>query len=387
MKRWQAVLLPLCLPIRYGRRSASALLALLAAAAPARAEKPQATGTEERSFLYVAVPGIRNYVEFGGVGLLVFDRDDGYTLVKRLPTWPVKSGEPPENVKGIAASAGAGRVYITTIKRIAAFDIVEEKKVWESTPEGGCDRMAISPDGLWLYVPSFEGPNWNVLEASTGKTIARLEPNSGAHNTVYGLDGRAVYLAGLRSPLLSIADPKTHELVKTVGPFSHSIRPFTVNGKQTLAYVNVNDLLGFEIGDIESGKKLHRVEVQGFAKGPVKRHGCPSHGLGLTPDETEVWVVDGANQRVHVFDNTVMPPRQGPSIALREQPGWITFTLDGRHALLSTGEVIDVKTKGVVLALRDETGAAVHSEKVVEVIWKDGRPVRHGDQFGVGRRR
>ncbi|HKZ31565.1 MAG TPA: hypothetical protein VJ648_04325, partial [Vicinamibacteria bacterium] len=160
-----------------------------------------------------------------------------------------------------------------------------------------------------------------------------------------------------------------------------------VNGKQTLAYVNVNELLGFEIGDIKSGRKLHRVQVEGFQKGLIKRHGCPSHGIGLTPDESEVWVVDAANQRVHVFDNTVMPPRQGASIALREQPGWLTFTLDGRHALMSTGEIIDVKTKAIVAALTDETGAAVHSEKLVEMIWKDGRPLRNGDQFGVGRKR
>jgi len=46
-----------------------------------------------------------------------------------------------------------------------------------------------------------------------------------------------------------------------------------------------------------------------------------------------------------------------------------------------------VKTKAIVTALADETGAAVHSEKVVEVIWKDGRPLRNGDQFGVGRKR
>ena len=373
--------------VRPGRRFVVALVALLAAAASVRAERPQDTGDKERSFLYVAVPGIRNYVEFGGIGLVVFDRDDGYKFVKRIPTWPVLSGEQPENVKGIAASARDGRVYITTIKRIAAFDVVTETKVWESTPEGGCDRMAISPDGRLLYVPSFEGPNWNVLEAATGKTVARLDPNSRAHNTLYGLDGRAVYLAGLGSPLLSIADPETHRVVKTVGPFSQSVRPFTVNGKQTLAYVNVNELLGFEIGDIKSGRKLHRVEVEGFQKGPIKRHGCPSHGIGLTPDESEVWVVDAANQRVHVFDNTVMPPRQGASIALREQPGWLTFTLDGRHALMSTGEIIDVKTKAIVAALTDETGAAVHSEKLVEMIWKDGRPLRNGDQFGMGRKR
>jgi DNA-binding beta-propeller fold protein YncE len=373
--------------VRPSRRFAATLLALLAATAAARAEKPQDTGGSERSFLYVAVPGIRNYVEFGGIGLLVFDRDDGYKFVKRIPTWSVLSGEQPENVKGIAASARDGRIYVTTLKRIAAFDLVTEKKLWEQTPEGGCDRLAISPDGRLLYVPSFEGPNWNVLEAATGETVARLDPNSRAHNTLFGLDGRAVYLAGLGSPLLSIADPKTHRVVKTVGPFSQSIRPFTVNGKQTLVYVNVNELLGFEIGDLKSGKRLHRVEVRGFQKGMTKRHGCPSHGVGLTPDESELWVVDAANQRVHVFDNTAMPPRQGPSIALREQPGWVSFTLDGRQALVSTGEIVDVKTKAIVAALSDETGTPVHSEKVVEVIWKNGKPVRNGDQFGIGRKR
>ena len=30
--------------------------------------------------LYVACPGIRNYVEYGGVGILVFDIDKGYKV-------------------------------------------------------------------------------------------------------------------------------------------------------------------------------------------------------------------------------------------------------------------------------------------------------------------
>ena len=30
----------------------------------------------------------------------------------------------------------------------------------------------------------------------------------------------------------------------------------------------------------------------------MKRHGCPSHGIGLTPDEKELWLADGA-QRAH----------------------------------------------------------------------------------------
>src|SRR5262249_48234972 len=115
------------------------------------------------------------------------------------------------------------------------------------------------------------------------------------------------------------------------------------------------------------------------------RHGCPSHGIGLTPDEKELWVCDAHNSCLHVFDATQMPPKQGVSIKLREQPGWVTFSLDGRYAYPSTGEVIDVKTKKIVAALSDERGGEVHSEKRVEIHFKDDRPVRNGDQFGVGR--
>jgi DNA-binding beta-propeller fold protein YncE len=341
----------------------------------------------ERRLLYVATPGIRNYVEYGGVGILVYDVANGYELVKRIPTFDVPAGKAPENVKGIAASAATGLVYISTPQRLAAFDLASEKPAWNRTYEGGCDRMALSPDGRVLYVPSFEGPHWTVVDGRTGDVVARVETNSGAHNTIYGPSGRFAYLAGLKSPLLNVAETSTHRVAKQVGPFSDMIRPFTVNGRETLVFVNVNNLLGFEVGDLVTGRKLHRVEVTGYEKGPVKRHGCPSHGVGLTPDEKELWLTDAFNQSVHVFDATVMPPKQVASVRLRDQPGWITFSLDGRHAWPSTGEVVDTKTRRVVATLSDEEGRAVQSEKVVEIVFSGGRPVRTGDQFGVGRRR
>jgi hypothetical protein len=165
------------------------------------------------------------------------------------------------------------------------------------------------------------------------------------------------------------------------------VRPFTINSAETLCFVNVNELLGFEIGDLKTGKMLHRVEVSGYDKGPVKRHGCPSHGIGLTPDEKELWLADGANERMHIFDATVMPPKQIATIKLRDQPGWVTFSMDGRYAYPSTGEVIETKTRQIVAALSDEKGRQVQSEKVVEVVMADGKAVRTGDQFGIGRKK
>ena len=135
-----------------------------------------------------------------------------------------------------------------------------------------------------------------------------------------------------------------------------------------LRHLGLAEVLGFEVGDLKTGKMLHRVEVTGYQKGPVKRHGCPSHGVGLTPDEKELWLTDGANSRMHIFDATVMPPKPTASIALRDQPGWITFSMDGRYGYPSTGEVIDTKTRQIVVALTDEQQRVVQSEKVVEVV-------------------
>jgi len=348
---------------------------------------PAAENTLSGNFLYVACPGVRNYVEYGGHGLLVFDMDRGHRFVKRIPLGGLDEKGQPINVKGVCASAVTGRIYVSTIQTLMCVDLVSEKLLWEKAYEGGCDRMSIDPNGKFIYLPSFEGPHWNVVDTISGEVLAKLTPDSGAHNTMVGADGKFAYLAGLKSPLLSIADTSKHKLVRGVGPFTAAIRPFTINAAQTRCYVCVNELLGFEVGDITTGKKLSRVEVQGFSKGKIKRHGCPSHGIGLTPDEREVWVVDAFNQRLHIYDNTVEPPKPVMNIELRDEPGWITFSLDGRWAYPSTGQVIDVQSKKIVAQLTDEHDAAVQSEKMVQIGFKDGRPVAVADQFGIGRAR
>jgi DNA-binding beta-propeller fold protein YncE len=357
------------------------------------------TGQQEGRYLYVAVPGLRRYLEHGGHGLLVFDIDDDHRFVKRIPvagrlrndaSFPnfTPAGQ-PSNVKGIAASTATNSIYISNLETMQRIDLSTEEVVWEYEYEGGADRMAASPDGRTIYLPSLEKEHWHVVDAETGDVITEVySGNSGAHNTIFGLDGNRVYLAGLRTPSLGVIDPHTHEVIRQVGPFSAPVRPFTINGSQTLTYVNVNGLLGFEIGDIETGEFLHRVDVteQGFEAIPPLRHGVYSHGVGLTPDETEVWVVDGANQMLHIYDNTVMPPMYEESIEVRAQPGWITFGIDGTYAYAPTGEIIDVATREIVGQLTDEHGVAVKSEKMIEVhLSADGTAVVLGDQFGIGR--
>lgn len=348
----------------------------------------------ERQLLYVVVPGSVERGHDSGVGVLVFDVRNNFRFVKRISTWDYPASQGPDMTKGVAAHPATGLLYISTEKRLAAFDLATEKKVWDEAYEGRCcDRMAISPDGKIIYSPSFTEPRdrWFVIDAVTGKLIKTIhtpdKSQQPAHNTIYAPDGSRVFMAG--GTMVSVADPKTHTVVQRIGPFAGRVRPFTINGRATHLFATVDDmLLGFQVADLKTGQVIHRVEVVGYGHSRERwgAHGTPSHGIALTPDEKELWLPDSANDYLHVFDATVMPPKQkiGMSVKLRSKAYWITMGLDGKYVYPSNGDVIDAATKQVVAILKDEYGRDVRSEKLVELLFSDGKLVRAVDQFGVG---
>jgi DNA-binding beta-propeller fold protein YncE len=361
------------------------VLSSIPALAQAQSKKTVKPNSTLHRYLYVAVPGIRNYLGYGGHGLLVFDILNNHRFVKRIATQGLDKNGIPANVKGVAVSLSLNSIFISTLDKLQRIDLNTEKIVWEKTFEGGADRMSISPDGKTMYLPSLEKTFWNVVDCETGQIIApKIQVVGRAHNTLYGPSGTQVYLADIASPLLHVADNKTHTVVKKVGPFGNGIRPFTINSAESLVFVTVDSLLGFEVGDLKTGKKLARIVVEGWNTGPVRRHGNPSHGIGLTPDEKELWVCDGFNMRLHVF-NAFPPYQQLTTIPLQDMPGWVTFSLDGRYAYPSSGEVIDVKTRKIITTLQDEFNNNVASEKMLEIQIQGGKAIQIADQFGIGR--
>src|SRR3954465_8751320 len=117
--------LPMNLPAASLRR----LLAILVLLAPAPGVALAAEAEDGRR-LYVAVPGIRNYLEYGGHGPLVFDIERGHRFVKRIPHPGLNEQGQPDNVKGICASGRTGRLYISTIRTLSCLDLGTEKLLW-----------------------------------------------------------------------------------------------------------------------------------------------------------------------------------------------------------------------------------------------------------------
>lgn len=349
-----------------------------------------AAGTPLRISFSVTAPNYQRYLYvFRPAAIDVFDIDQNHKRVKSL-----KLPGGIERIWGATAHAESHMLYISYHGRDAAkrfetgllaYDLVAERVVWKKLYEPFVDSPAITRDGKTIYLSSGEatdrGTFWFVINAADGTVKDTIEVHRGAHNTIIGLGGKSVYLGSVRYPYLVVADTATNDVVKQIGPFRDGVRPFTVNGKETLAFVNVNRFLGFEVGDVATGKVLYSVQVKGFQEGPFKSElAVQSHGVALSPDEQEVWVVDSKNRYVHLYDVTGLPgqaPRYLESVKLPSPPNWVQFSRDGRFAYTSGGEVIDTARRQVI-------GSTSSAKVRIQIDFLDALPARAYVRYGLG---
>jgi DNA-binding beta-propeller fold protein YncE len=335
-----------------------------------------------KRYLYMSMPDAAQKEGRSGVGILVFDIDDGHKLVRRIN---VPSFE--EGLRGFAVSKATHCAYFsTTNRRVGAFDLETEKIVWDRTYDGGADRSSITMDGKKIYVPtgywySGEDAGLLVLNAENGDFIKRIKVGPAAHNSIVSLDGRFLYLG--TTTMLSIFDTKDERLIRQIPDVGErGIFPYTVDSRNKIAYVCLGNHVGFDVVDLEKGKVLHRV-FAGEEKIPHR-----THGAALTPDETELWISDQRGQKLFIYDATKMPPTPKGHVELSQGGhGWTAFSLDGKYAWSHAPEVFDAKTKKQVATLKDEKGVPVSGSKYFEVHFRDGKVVEAGNEFGLGRKK
>jgi outer membrane protein assembly factor BamB len=340
-----------------------------------------AAESQVRRYLYLSTPDGAQTEGRSGRGILIFDIDDGHKLVRRIELRLFEEG-----VRGFTGSEKTRRLYYsTTNRRLGCFDIEKDEVVWESVFDAGCDRSSITLDGKRIYVPTGwwyagEDGGFLVVDAETGVISERIRVGPQAHNSLVSLDGKHVFL-GTRTTL-SMFEAATGKPVKRIEDVGESgVFPFTVDSAVRHAYVCLGKHVGFDVVDLEAGKRIHRVLA---GKEPIAHR---THGAGLTPDETELWISDQDGRKLFIFDATKMPPEPKGHVDLSQGGhGWVTFSLDGAFAWCHTPDVFDARTKKKVATLKDEGGKPVSSSKFIEVHIRDGKVVRIGSEFGLGRK-
>jgi sugar lactone lactonase YvrE len=380
---------------------------LVQAQTPASQAQPKAKkgnseylrGPAKKELIYVTLPGtLEASPDANGNGIVVLDAKNNYNFVKRIPTWEVPASRNPEQVAGVTASPVTNMIYVAARGRLGAIDLTTEKMVWSNTYDGNCcERPQVAPDGSFMYVGSDLKDFWYVVNPRTGEMITKVvnPGQSNTHNLNFSADGKTAFMSP-NGKTMAIADTKTNKLIKQI-TFPDNIRVFVLNHDSSTIYSNLNNLLGFVIADVKTGKILHTVEVQGFGwpenwnvtPRPRIPHGCPSHGIALVDDEKEIWLSDGLNNEIHIYDNTPflksgLAPRQVGHIKTNGGAYWMTPSVDSKLIYASSGDVIDIASHKVVGQMKDEYGRVMHSEKLLDMVFTEGKLTQVSNQFANG---
>ena len=93
----------------------------------------------------------------------------------------------------------------------------------------------------------------------------------------------------------------------------------------------MDGLVGIEMADVAARKMIQRVPAE--LTDEQKKVASRSHGLGIRPDQKEVWECDVEHHEVHVYDITGDKPKQIATIPIGSQVYWLTFSPDGKTLL------------------------------------------------------
>jgi DNA-binding beta-propeller fold protein YncE len=320
--------------------------------------------------------GVAHYEYVASAGrLYVYDIDRRPLLVGSSALPGVRG------IRGIAASAATGMLYVSYAGspsgggHLLEFSLRSHRIVYARSYRFGIDSFDITHDGRLIFMPTGEdtsGHTWHVLAAATGRVVGAITAGRSPHDTVVAANGHHVFLGGASARYLYEADStRPWRIAGRIGPLEPAgiagIRPFTVKADESLAFTTGDRYLGFQVSDVASGRVLYSVAVPGFTipRGDVES--VDSHGIGLSPDERYLWLLDAPHRAVHEFDISALPGRAPTLVAtvhVSSRPGWLNLSRDGRYLFVGdAGTVIDTRPRRTVARL----GALTRSRYNVEV--------------------
>lgn len=320
----------------------------------------------------------------------IYDIDAGHRLIKTIHTVPDVG-----DVRGVAVSAATGKLYVAYrnnagVGMIYCVNINNETVLWNKVINPGVDRLAINPNGQLLYVPTGEegSANYiNVVDANTGYIVRRVYFSNRSHDTLYPLSGpifQETKATDGSGHYLYLIDPSSYA-VSRIGPYSGILGPYAVDGTSSYAVNNVTNHWGMQVVNLKTGQIITANIPNHPSSGDVGL----LHGIGWTPDQSEVWQSSTWNDpHIYVWDTlNPMAPILKKRLALRSSRGahWLTFDIRGDHAYVAPNKNSDEDTEIFNTRAHTSVGVIGSSEDMLEIDFLNGKISQVGDQFGIGR--
>ena len=276
------------------------------------------------------------------------------TVVDVATNKPIGRIEVGQHPHGIAVPASQD-VVLVTIEGTKPGELVwidpYTDKVTKRMPIGPApNQLAVTPDGKFAYVPVSDG-HYEVIDLAKAKIIERIFTGGRPHNTLCSPDGKRMYLAPMGAPKkVTIVDVATHKPIAVI-PFSNVVRPVALSNDEKRLFAEVDGLVGIEMADVAKRKMIERVPADLSAENKTKA--SRSHGLGIRPDQKEIWECDVEHMEVHVYDITGDRPKQTATIPMGGRVYWLTFSPNGKYCYVSVRSrnetaVVDTASREIV---------------------------------------
>jgi len=285
-----------------------------------------------------------------------------------------------QEIKGIEAAHGIGfapdgsRVYVSdeADSTLDVFDRPRGILIKKVPLSGHPNNIAVTKDGKRILVGIAAEPGaLDVIDAATLMRTKSIPVNGRLHNVYVTPDGKYIIAGSIRTKTITVIELASEQIAWEL-KLDRGIRPMAIeagpNGSTRRIFVQLSDFNGFAVVDFDARREVARVKLPD-ATSPFEtdagRSTAPSHGIGVAPDGTTLWVTSIPNNAVFVYalanlellGQVALPcltlPGRGPIAAV---PNWVAFAPDSRtvyisNAALRSVTAIDMASMRVIAAI------------------------------------
>ena len=258
---------------------------------------------------------------------------------------------------GIAAAPDGSYFYVTN-EVDHTLDIVdaENLQITHKVPlSGRPNNVAIRHDGGRVYVAIVSAPGAvDVIDTASATLATSINTAGGVHNTFTAPDGKYVVAGSIAGRNLTVIDSETETAVWSLF-FDAGVRPMSFetnpDGSTSRIFVQLSNFHGFAIVDFEERREVgQRIELPSVPEDERHREflqGSPSHGQGVTPDGTSLWLCSKVNSFVYAYSLPDLKYLGGVHVG--SHPDWLTFSPDSQYVYVANAgsnstSVVNIET-------------------------------------------
>ncbi len=277
---------------------------------------------------------------------------------------------------GSVPSHTGDRIYLTTedTGEVIAVNTLTNEILWKVKAGAILHEPSITHDDRFVFAPDFRGGRLAIVDTHSGELVDEvkmIDPETGEnfdalHNTYELADGIHMLSMSIRGEAMVKVNMHTRDIAR-IYRINGQPRPAAIMKDMSTVFVQLSDLNGFIAVDLDTGEELKRIEwpFQGELPEGVPEW-TPSHGIGLTQNEKEVWAASSFTSQLYVY--SVPELKKLAVVDVGVLPNWMAFSSDGKILYATSQE--PSKKQGTVAVID------IASRKVLKFVKTGPRPKR-----------